>query len=107
MAFDVIFLPQADSDVQAHAAWLHATRSPSAANRWRIGILTKVVLALEADPHRYSEADEAQDLGVNLRELLHGRRPHVYRALFTIDGQTVYVHRVRHASQCPLTPGDI
>jgi plasmid stabilization system protein ParE len=106
MAFDVIFLPRADADVQSHAAWLHATRSPSAANRWRTGIMTKVVLALEADPLRYPEADEAEDLGVDLRELLHGRRPHVYRVLFTIDGQTVFVHRVRHASQSPLAPGD-
>ena len=53
MAFDVIFLPRADADVQGHAAWLHATRSPSAANRWRTGILTKVVLALNIVRHDY------------------------------------------------------
>jgi len=41
-----------------------------------------------------------------LRELLYGRRRNVYRILFTIDGQTVNVLRVRHSAQNRLTPGD-
>jgi hypothetical protein len=52
-------------------------------------------------------ADEAADLGLDLRELLYGRRRDVYRVLFTIDGQTVNVLRVRHAAQDRLTPRDI
>ncbi len=40
-------------------------------------------------------------------ELLYGRRRSAYRILFTIDGQTVNVLRVRHAAQDRLKPGDV
>ena len=69
--------------------------------------MSAVIAALEADPHRYPEADEAADLGLDLRELLHGKHRQVYRVLFTIDGNTVNVHAVRHATQDRLNPGDI
>jgi hypothetical protein len=52
-------------------------------------------------------ADEAADLGLELRQLLFGRRRGVYRILFTIDGQTVTIHRVRHAAQDRLSPDDV
>jgi plasmid stabilization system protein ParE len=107
MAFTVVFLRPAQRDIADNAAWLEATLGLRAADRWRGGLLTGVVSALEADPHRYPQADEAADLGVDLRELLHGRRRQVYRVLFTIDRETVYVHRVRHAAQDRLQPGDV
>ena len=31
-----------------------------------------------------------------MRQLLYGRKPHVYRILFTIEGDVVYVLRIRH-----------
>ena len=31
-----------------------------------------------------------------MRQLLYGKRPHLYRILFTIDGDVVYVLRIRH-----------
>ena len=108
MSFNVIFLPKADADVLDHAAW-YAARDPAGAAQWRIGMFTAVVTNLEADPHRYPEADEAADLGIDLRELVHGRGRRVYRVLFTVDDptQTVHIHRVRHAAQDRLAPGDI
>jgi hypothetical protein len=66
-----------------------------------------VVPTLEADPNRFSQAAEAADLGIDLREMLHGRRPHVFRILYTIDGKIVNVHRIRHAAQDRLTAGDV
>ncbi len=76
------------------------------AARWRTGLL-RVVKDLETGPNRCPAADEAADLGVDLRELLYGRRRNVYRIRFTIDGQTVHVLRVRHAAQDRLSTGDI
>ncbi len=107
MAFDVVFQRRADAEVRGNAAWLEATQGFRAAGRWRAGFVSAVIAALEADPHRYPEADEAADLGVELRELLHGRGRQVYRVLFTIDGNTVNVLRVRHATQDRLQPDDI
>ena len=92
MAFNVVFLRRADAEVRGNTAWLEATRGFRAADRWRAGFLSAVVAALEADPHRYPEADEAGDLGLDLRELLYGRDRRVFRVLFTIEGDTVNVH---------------
>jgi len=46
-------------------------------------------------------------LGFDLRMLLYGRGRHVYRILFTIDGDTVNVLRVRHAAQDWLTEDEL
>jgi plasmid stabilization system protein ParE len=105
MPFQVIFRPRARSDITATASWL-ARSSPTAAARWRTSLF-RIVENLETDPNRYPAADEAADLGVELRELLYRRHRNVYRVLFTIDGETVNVHRVRHASQDRLSPDDI
>ena len=105
MAFRVVFRLRAQSDLAAATAWL-ARSSPAAAARWRTGLF-QIVENLETDPTRYAPADEAADLGLDLRELLYGRRRGMYRILFTIGGSTVNVLRVRHAAQDHLTPGDI
>lgn len=107
MAFDVIFQPRAEADVDVVVAWLTRKKNPAAAARFRSGVFGSVVKQLERDPHSYPEAEEAADLGIDLRVLLHGRRRHVYRVLFTIDGQTVNVLRIRHAAQDRLQPGDV
>jgi len=105
MPFRVVFRPRARADVAAAAAWL-AGKSSAAAARWRAGFL-RIVQKLEDNPALYPTAGEAADLGVDLRELLYGRRSSAYRVLFTITGQTVNVLRVRHAAQDRLKPGDI
>ena len=107
MAFLVVFQRRADADVRNQVAWLESTQGLRAADRWLTGFLAAVLTSLEDDPHRYPQADEATELGVNLRELLYGRRRQVHRVLFTIDGETVDVLRVRHATQDQLQPGDI
>lgn len=107
MAFTVVLRPRARADITNNADWLEATQGLRAAERWRNGLVSAVIPALEADPTRYPQADEAAEIGLDLRELLHGRRRHVFRVLFTIDGNTVYIHRVRHAAQDRLTEDDV
>lgn len=38
--------------------------------------------------------------------MLYGRRRQVYRILFTIEGNTVLIHHVRHTAQDRLTEDD-
>jgi len=102
--YEVRFTRRALADVDAALAWL-SSRSASAA-LWRAGLIGRVA-ALEQSPDRYPAADEAADVGMDLRELLYGRRRGVYRILFTIDGSVVHIHRVRHAAQDRLRPGDV
>jgi plasmid stabilization system protein ParE len=105
MPYEVRFSRQALADVDTALAWLTA-RSVTAADRWRAGLLARVA-TLEQSPDRCPVADEAADLGIDLRELLYGRRRGVYRILFTIEGSVVHVLRVRHAAQDRLTPDEI
>ena len=74
--------------------------------RWYAGILRKI-RSLANHPEMWPLADEAEDLGMELREVLFGRRRQVYRILFTIEGQTVHIHRVRHGSQDRLSEYDV
>jgi plasmid stabilization system protein ParE len=105
MAFQVVFHPQARSDIAAAVRWLARSNSAAAA-RWRTGVF-RIVQNLETNPALYPMADEAPELGLDLRELLYGRRQSAYRILFTIERQTVNILRVRHAAQDRLTSGDV
>jgi plasmid stabilization system protein ParE len=98
--------PRAAADVIRFAGTIARTVSVRSATNWRHRI-DIVIRALATDADQWPEADEAGDLGIDLRCRLFGRRRHVYRILFTIDGDTVHVHRVIHAAQDRLQPGEI
>jgi toxin ParE1/3/4 len=38
-----------------------------------------------------------------VRQLLYGHKPHVYRILYTIEGDTVSIVHVRHGRRQPIT----
>jgi plasmid stabilization system protein ParE len=97
--------PRAMADVRAAVAW-RSQRAPAHAARWHAGLLA-AIRSLANGPERCPLADEAADLGLELRELLYGRRRNVYRILFLIDRQTVNILRVRHAARDRLAPGDV
>jgi plasmid stabilization system protein ParE len=106
MARIVCLSAGAYADIREIARFISQRVSPLSASRWQTRIASAIDrLATEAD--QWPEAVEAAALGIDLREMLHGRRPHVYRALFTIGGNTVTVQRVRHAAQNQLTEDDV
>lgn len=81
-----------------------ADRSPTAAGRWYTG-LERAIAKLTKMPERHPVAeDESQQLGVTLRPLLYGRRAGVFRVLFSVEGDTVILHYVRHSAQGPIEP---
>jgi plasmid stabilization system protein ParE len=96
MSFSVVIARKAAREIEAQYHWL-AARSEAAANRWRDSML-EAIRTLEEDAQRCPEASEAE-YHEGLRQLLHGKRRHVYRILFEIRGQTVVVLRVRHSAQ--------
>lgn len=105
MAFQVRLTRRAEADILAAEVWLSDV-GPSAVARWR-SRLFRAIEALEEDPHRYPAAEEAADLGVDLRETLFGRRRQSYRLLFTVEGEDVTILRVRHAARDRLEPDDL
>jgi plasmid stabilization system protein ParE len=98
--------PRAYADIRNATGRIQQLVSPASATRWHDGVWAKM-RSLATLPEMWPLADEAADLGLELREVLYGHRHHVYRILFTIDGQTVNIHRVRHAAQDRLTTGDV
>ena len=61
-----------------------------AGERWFVALCTAIA-SLANLPSRCPLAPENQDSPVELRQLLYGRRPHVYRVLFAIEGDIVQI----------------
>lgn len=106
MTHAVVIHATAKAAVRRNSDWLRLKFSARKADQWVADIGTAIT-GLALDPERCPEADEAAELGIDLRVLFHGRRPHVFRILFTIDGNTVNVLHVRHAAQNRLTADDL
>ena len=79
-----------------------------AAARWYNG-LEQAVFALASYPYRCPVAPEAQRTKRKLRNLLYGKKPHVYRVIYAVDEgrQTVWVLTIRHGARREFKPPDV
>lgn len=106
MSFHVILLPQAEQDVDAIVAWLHA-RSPQGAAAWHRSCLAAIE-SLERTAVSCGRAPEDKDHQACIQQILFKtRRGRTYRALFTIREDNVYVLHVRGPGQNLLTREEI
>ena len=102
----VIVRPEILRDLARIARSIGTNVSATSAIRWRMRI-ESAIRSLANDAEQWPEADEAVALGLNLRFHSVGRRPHVYRILFTFDDAAVDVFKIRHASQDYITEDDL
>jgi len=102
MAFRVETSAQADGDAGAILEWLIEQHAGDTGIRWLLA-LEEAVASLVAFPHRCPLAPETVHFPFEVRQLLYGRTPHVYRILFTIEGDTVNVLHIRHGRRKPLS----
>lgn len=107
MAFRVEIEPQAFDDLDQMAGWIKAGGSLEAAQKWFDGMIA-AISTLREMPARCSLAPEAEELGHEVRLLLHGRRNRTYRVYFDIryetpSSGTVRVFHIRHWARRPLT----
>ena len=101
MSYRVVVTARARADAIEAFRWI-VERSPDAAARWYAG-LQKAIAKLGTMPERHPIAeDESEQIGIILRQMLYGRRRGVYRLLFSIEGETVTLHYVRHSAQGPI-----
>jgi len=101
VTYRVVFTARAKADAVKQFHYL-ADRSPAAAARWYTG-LEKAIARLSKMPERHPVAeDESAQLGMTLRQMLYGRRPGVFRILFSVEGDTVTLHYIRHSAQGPI-----
>ncbi len=77
-----------------------AEYAPRTAERWHRKLLEKID-SLRIMPERFSLAPEGESLGWELRQLLYGKRPNVYRILYVVHEDTVDVLSIWHSARGP------
>ena len=95
MAFRVEPTAQAKQDLHSILEWLLAEGAGETGLRWFFR-LEEAIASLSELPHRCPLAPENKEFPFEVRQLLFGRKPHQYRVLFTVDGETVVVLHIRH-----------
>ncbi len=102
MTHRIIVQPRAERDIVEAARYIRdASRSPATALRWARRLRAKID-TLRANPGRCPVDPDSVVYGREVRVLLFGKRPGVYRVLFTIEADTVQVLTVRHAARRSL-----
>ena len=105
MKYNVILMPRAIRDLDNAYFWA-AQRAPRTAARW-FNRFHASLRTLSTNPERCALAPEAELVRSEIRQLLFGKRPSVWRALFTIESQEVRVLHVRRAAMENATPDEL
>jgi plasmid stabilization system protein ParE len=101
MAFHVDITRKAYRDLSGILRWLLDERAGEQGLSWYAG-LVKAIDTLSEAPNRCPKAPESATSRREIRHLLYGNKPHVYRILFTIKDDVVTVLHVRGPKQNPL-----
>jgi plasmid stabilization system protein ParE len=105
MTYRVIVQRLAAHDLQTAHRW-SAQRAPHAADLW-LDRFQQAIRALGRNPERCRLARENGKVDAEVREFLFGRSPHVFRVIFTIDGDYVRVLRIRRGQRRFLTQAEL
>jgi len=100
--FDIEFAAVAEAEILATYAYTRR-KNVLAAYAWLIGIRARIY-TLRTMPERCGRAAEADVTGLDVRELLYGRRRQTFRILFTIGATAVLIRHVVRANRRPIPP---
>ena len=103
MAFRVEISAQAERDADAILGWLLSQHTGQAGIDWFLA-LDDALASLAEFPERCPIAPENARFNFEVRQLLYGGNPHLYRVLFTIEADTVHVLHIRHSRRKPVAP---
>ena len=102
MTYRIIVQPSARRDIAEVAQYLRReSGSASAAVRWARGLQCRI-RSLETNPQICPVDPDSVAYGHEVRVLLFGKRPGVYRVLFAIVDDAVQILAVRHAARRTL-----
>lgn len=102
MAFRVELSEEALRDAERLYEWV-TEAAPFRGPLWFDRLLAAIE-SLQTFPHRCAYATENDQFPFEVRQLLFGRKPNVYRVVFTTQGEVVYVLRIRAPRQNLLKP---
>jgi toxin ParE1/3/4 len=106
MKCQVIIQRPAENDLEEFYLWA-ARHAPETAARWLNRFHAELQTLAENPQRAVRWRRENGKVTREIRQLLFGRRPNVYRVIFTIDGNTVRVLRIRRASRRFLTKREL
>ena len=112
MAYRVKVSRSAKADADKAYEWMKQQYSEAQATKWFNGMVD-AVNSLQDFPHRCPFAPESEELGVELRQLLYGKRSATYRIVFTIvtDAATgeemVWVYCIWHGMREKIKASDL
>jgi plasmid stabilization system protein ParE len=101
MAFHVKQTAQADYELDLILEWLLTEEAGETGLRW-FRRLQEAILSLSEFPTRCLLAPEDAHFPFDVRQLVYGRKPHLYRVLFTIEAETVVILHILHSRRLPL-----
>ena len=101
MVFLVKTSAAAEQDANTILEWLLSQHAGGTGVRWFLA-MRAAMASLARFPRRCPLAPESTQFPFEVRQLLYGRKPHIYRILFTIEGETVYILHIRHGRREPL-----
>src|SRR2546427_9548998 len=105
MAFRVKISAQAERDADAILEWLLSQHTGQAGIDWFLA-LDPAFASLAEFPERCPIAPETTRFPFEVRQLFYGRKPHIYRILFTIEGDCVHILHIRHGRRKPIRAGE-
>jgi plasmid stabilization system protein ParE len=111
MAFRVEITPQAFDDLDSIADYIREHSSFAVAEKWFNGIIDDIA-SLKDMPARCPVAPESEDIGEEVRLLLHGRKNRTYKIYYAINHETpssgtVQVFHVRHWARKPVSEDEL
>ena len=100
MGFRVKTTAKAKQDLDAILGWLLSQGAGEAGLRWFRGLQDDIRVPVTLRVAAYS-APENDVFPFEVRQLRYGKRPHVYRILFTVEDDTVTILHIRDGRRLP------
>ena len=97
MQYQVIITPSAKADIFETNAWF-LENHPDIAEKW-LWETSQKIMSLSKFPERCPISPESEAFDVVVRHLIYGKKPHIYRILFSNKEEKVYILRVRSTKQ--------
>lgn len=89
MTFQVEITSIAQAQIEQAYRW-YREHNPEFADFWFRGLMNAIAI-LQQQPRRFALAVEHEIFPSEVRQLLYGKSKNIYRVLFTIREQTVYI----------------
>ncbi|MBS1717829.1 MAG: type II toxin-antitoxin system RelE/ParE family toxin [Armatimonadetes bacterium] len=103
MAYEVVVMPSAEADLLEYADFIAADSRQQAA-KW-LSRAWEIIFSLSDNPRKFALIEEAEELGAEIRDVLHYSHRIVYRV--REDEQVVEILRVYHGARKPISNRDL